>query len=68
MAILVLRNIDEKIVRALKARAEAHGISAEAEHRLILESALLRPKTKNLADALQTIPTVGLDSDFERVT
>ena len=33
MADLIVRNIDEAIVKALKKRASQHGISAEAEHR-----------------------------------
>lgn len=66
MANLIVRNIDEKIVDALKARAGQHGRSAEAEHRRILESALLRPRKKNLTEALQSIPNVGSDADFER--
>ena len=66
MANLVVRNIDDEIVRALKARAGLQGISAEAEHRKILEAALLRPKKKSFYDALRSIPTVGNDSDFER--
>jgi plasmid stability protein len=40
MAQLIVRNLDEGIVDALKARAARHGRSAEAEHRRILESAL----------------------------
>ena len=48
MADLVVRNIDEEIVRALKARAGAEGISAEAEHRKILEEVLLKPRKKAL--------------------
>ncbi|MGI2027824.1 FitA-like ribbon-helix-helix domain-containing protein [Endozoicomonas acroporae] len=67
MANLIVRNIDEKIVDALKARAGKHGRSAEAEHRRILEAALLRPGKKSLAEALKSIPDVGLDEDFERM-
>ncbi|PCK04549.1 MAG: DNA-binding protein [Alteromonadaceae bacterium] len=66
MANLVVRNIDEDIVKALKARAGLEGISAEAEHRKILEAALLRPKKKSFVEALKSIPFVGIDSDFER--
>ena len=66
MANLVVRNIDESIVKALKARAGQHGHSAEAEHRIILESVLLKPRKKSFAEALQSIPNVGRDSDFER--
>jgi len=66
MANLVVRNIDEKVVKALKLRAGKHGISAEAEHRLILESVLVLPKQKSFSEVLMDIPNVGLDSDFER--
>jgi antitoxin FitA len=67
MASLVVRNIDEKIVQALKARAGQHGISAEAEHRRILETVLLSRQKKSFADLLMAMPNVGLDSDFERL-
>jgi len=43
MATLLVRRLDEDLVRRLKVRASAHGRSAEAEHRAILE-AVLRPK------------------------
>lgn len=66
MANLVVRNIDDEVVKALKARAGLLGISAEAEHRKILEKALLQPRKRSLIDALRTIPPVGEDSDFER--
>jgi hypothetical protein len=33
MANLIVRNVDERIVRALKSRAGKHGRSAEDEHR-----------------------------------
>ena len=37
MAQLIVRNIDEQVVRELKKRAAAMGRSAEAEHRALLE-------------------------------
>jgi plasmid stability protein len=40
MAQLLVRNVDDDLVRRLKMRATAAGRSAEAEHRLILEQAL----------------------------
>ncbi len=67
MADLLVRGVDEGIVRALKARAGAHGRSAEAEHRAILAAALASPRRKSLAEVLASIPEVGDDSDFERV-
>ncbi len=40
MAQLLVRDVPQDIVDALERRAAAHGRSAEAEHRLILEQAL----------------------------
>lgn len=45
MAQLTVRNVDEDIAAALKARAAQAGRSAEAEHRRILEEAL-RPQVR----------------------
>ena len=67
MANLVVRNIDSDIVKALKARAGQRGVSAEAEHRRILEAALKRPKKKSFVQALKSIPPVGEDEDFQRI-
>jgi len=67
MANLVVRNLDENIVAALKQRAVQHGRSAEAEHRALLEEVLLRPRGKSFAQALAAMPDVGKDEDFEQV-
>jgi antitoxin FitA len=67
MANLIVRNIDEAVVKALKMRASKHGVSAEAEHRKILEQILLKPQKKPFSEVLSLIPNVGDDSDFERV-
>ena len=68
MANLVVRNLDPRIVEALKQRAARHGRSAEAEHRAILEEALiLTSKKKSFAEALASMPNVGQDEDFERL-
>lgn len=67
MANLVVRNLDDNIVQALKERAARHNRSAEAEHRAILEQVLLRPKRKSFAQVLAAMPDVGRDEDFERV-
>jgi antitoxin FitA len=67
MADLLVRGIDEELVRALKERAGAHGRSAEAEHREILAAALARPRRRSLAEILAAMPEVGADADFERV-
>jgi plasmid stability protein len=67
VANLIVRDIDESLVRALKQRAARHGRSAEAEHREILASVLHGPRKRRLADVLAAIPNVGRDEDFERV-
>ena len=67
MAELVVRNLDPRIVQALKQRAAKNGRSAEAEHRALLEELLWRPKGKRFAEALASMPNVGEDEDFERV-
>ena len=67
MSDLLVRSLDDGIVKALKARAAANGRSAEAEHRDILASALLRPRRRSLAEVLAAMPDVGVDGDFERV-
>ena len=67
MANLLVRGVDEAIVRALKERAGEHGLSAEAEHRAILAEALARPRKRTFAEVLASMPNVGLDADFERV-
>ena len=67
MANLIVRNVDDKIAKALKVRAAQHGISAEAEHRRILEQALLRSRKKSFLEVLSHIPDAGEDRDFERV-
>lgn len=63
---LLVRGVDDEIVRALKERAAAHGRSAEAEHREILAAALARPRRRSFAEVLASMPDVGADEDFER--
>ena len=66
MANLIVRNLDDHIVQALKRRAAEHGRSAEAEHRAILEGALVKTRRRTLGQALAAMPDVGKDEDFER--
>ncbi|HUB43686.1 MAG TPA: Arc family DNA-binding protein [Acetobacteraceae bacterium] len=40
MGQLLVRDLDDEVIRRLKQRAAAHGRSIEAEHRAILEAAL----------------------------
>jgi plasmid stability protein len=63
---LIVRNVEEAVVTALRARAARHGRSAEAEHREILRGALLRGSSSSLKKHLLEMPDVGKDSDFRR--
>jgi plasmid stability protein len=67
LASLFLRNVDPRIIDALKQRAAKNGRSAEAEHRALLEERLLPPTGKRFAEALASMPNVGTDSYFARV-
>lgn len=66
MATLLVRDIDDSLVAALKARAARHKRSAEAEHREILAAALAGPRRRSFVEVLASMPNVGQDSDFER--
>lgn len=62
---LIVRNVEERVVRALKRRAARHGRSAEAEHREILRAALAEDIEKASFKALlASVPDVGEDEDF----
>lgn len=66
MSQLIVRNVSEATVRALKQRAARHGRSAEAEHREILRAVLADDASGPSFKAfLASIPDVGLDDDFE---
>ena len=64
MAQLIVRELEESIVRALKVRAAGKGVSAEAEHRAILRDVLLRRSSRSFKEALLAMPDVGNDADF----
>jgi plasmid stability protein len=64
MAQLIVRELEESVVRALKLRAAKKGVSAEAEHRAILREALLRRSGRSFKEALLAMPDVGEDADF----
>jgi plasmid stability protein len=66
VAQLMVRNLPEDLVQALKRRAAKHNRSAEQEHRNILQAALQGPRRRSLAQALAAIPNVGDDQDFLR--
>jgi plasmid stability protein len=64
---LIVRNVPDDVIKALKKRAGRYGTSAEAEHRKILTQALLKTRKRSFAEAIAAMPNVGRDSDFERV-
>ena len=66
MAQLIVRDLPEELVLALKRRAAKSNRSAEQEHREILKAALTGTKRRPLAAVLASIPNVGEDADFGR--
>jgi len=66
MAQLLVRNLTDDLVKALKLRAAKHNRSAEQEHREILQAALRGPRRRTVAEVLAAIPNVGMDADFVR--
>lgn len=67
MAQLIVRNLEEHVVKALRERAASKGRSTEAEHREILREVLTsRRGTKSLKDLLLGMPDAGDDGDFSR--
>lgn len=66
MAQLMVCNLPDDLVKALKQRAAKHNRSAEQEHREILKAALCGPRRRRLAEVLAAMPNVGEDQDFLR--
>lgn len=73
MAQLLVRDIDESLVRKLKRRAREHGVSAEEEHRRILRQTLSRPARRKrslvgflLSPEGTAAPDVSLDLSRSR--
>jgi plasmid stability protein len=67
MATLIVRTLDDDLVRRLKARAKAHRRSAEAEHRQILQEALCPKPQMTGAEFWEALRRDGplLDDDDE---
>ena len=64
---LIVRNLEEAVVRQLKKRAGEHGVSMEEEHRRILRDVLVPEKKEpSFKEFLMRMPDVGDDSIFER--
>lgn len=66
MAQLIVRNLPDDLVAALKRRAARHQRSAEEEHREILRAVLAGTRRRSLAQVLADMPNVGEDADFLR--
>jgi plasmid stability protein len=65
VAQLIVRNIGEPLVRALRQRAARHGRPAEAEHREILRESLEgEVNGPSFKAFLVSMPDVGSDTDF----
>ena len=63
---LIVRNIEDEVVRALKIRAAQRGRSMEAEHREILRDTLLTTaEGQSFKDWMGSMPDVGNDEDFD---
>lgn len=62
---LLVRNLDDEVVEALKQRAAKHGRSVEEEHRRILKRVLCpkRPKKTFLEHLLAIPPSKGEEED-----
>ena len=59
--------LEQSIIDALKSRVAEHGRGAEAEHRAILEQALLQSNRRSFIEVLMDIPDDGNDSDSDFV-
>jgi plasmid stability protein len=61
MAQLIVRRIEDKIVRKLKERAAKYGVSMEEEHRRILRETLLKKEDPKMSfkEFLCTVPDFG---------
>lgn len=66
MAQLLVRNIPDELVRSLKLRAAAHGVSTEEEHRRILAKAMAennRGESEGMKRALIALAESGAADD-----
>lgn len=69
MAQLLVRNIPDEVAKSLKKRAAEHGVSAEEEHRRILQAALApavdEAANKNtLFDHIRELGRIAPDFEF----
>jgi plasmid stability protein len=66
---LIVRKVEDRVVKKLKARAGLRGVSMEEEHRRILREALLGKEAQrpSLKEYLLKMPDAGPDNIFERL-
>ncbi|MEX2044952.1 MAG: hypothetical protein WD941_06325 [Opitutus sp.] len=60
---LIVRQLENAVVRRLRSRAAAEGVSVEEAHRRVLRQVLLgepSPARKNFVEYLQAMPDVDL--------
>ena len=63
---MLVRNLEDGVVRRLKARARRHGVAVEEEHRRILREACLRSRERvGLIDFLCRGVGVAVEVDLE---
>jgi plasmid stability protein len=67
MSQVIVRNLDQQTVSALKSRAAAHGRSLEQELRLVLATAAKpsRQEVLEIADAIRSLGTKPVSSDLD---
>lgn len=69
MAQLLVRNVSELLAKTLKLRAAEHGISAEEEHRRILQEALtpaaVSGETRTLFEHIRQLGEIAPDFEVE---
>ncbi len=69
MAQLLVRNVPDVLAKKLKLRAAEHGVSAEEEHRRILQevldpSAAVKAEKPNLFDHIRELGKIAPDFEF----
>jgi antitoxin FitA len=64
---ILIRRLDPHVIRKLRAKAVADGVSAEEEARRILRRSLVgEVPSMSLIDFIRTMPDVGDDRIFRR--
>jgi plasmid stability protein len=61
---LLLKDVHDIVMRALRKRADEHGRSIEEQAKDILDEALKRPERRSFEEVLASMPNVGDDDDF----